>query len=287
MQPGGRIPGPGAGRIPGVSGTGMPPGQGAAESRDLESFYYESTISPPTGDITVIFSKEWFYSAGDLAVEQKCNLDDVVKVHTLLKDFGWKGTWYAMTKKGREYVIFKGVVSSRDIFTSSKYLANDAKVMQFAIGGRGAFASAVGSGVWTIVAVACWDSVKYILTGGDGTDFLAELTSNAIKGALGTAVTAYVVALVAGTGGVVVLPIIAGVVVGIGVGFGLNYIDDQWGLTAALKVKLDEVEAALKAYYDSAAKAVEERERDWSYWYYWYIEKPLENMLLNAAGSGY
>ena len=287
MQPGGRIPGPGAGRVPGVYGTDPLPGQVAAYSYDLQSFYKQSSVDGTPLDITVIFSKEWFFSAGGLVVEQKCNFDDLVKVHTLLKDFGWKGTWYAMTKKGREYVIFKGAVSSRDIFTSSKYLASDAKVMQFAIGGRGVFASAVQSGVWTIVAVACWDTVQYLLTGGDGTDFLAELTSNAIKGAIGTAVTAYVAALIAGTGGVVVLPIIAGVVVGVAVGFGLNYIDDQWGLTAALKVKLDEVEAALAVYYDSAAKAVEERERDWSYWYYWYVEKPLENMLLNAAGGGY
>lgn len=284
MQPGGRIPGPGAGKVPGVSGTAPPPGQGAQYSYDFESFNKQSSVDASTLDVTVIFSKEWFFSAGDLVLGQKTNYDDLVKVHTLLKDFGWKGTWYAMTKKGRDYVIFKGVVSSRDIFTSSKYLANDAKVMQFAIGGRGVFASAIESGVWTIVAVACWDTVKYLLTGGDGTDFLAELTSNAIKGAIGMAATAYVAALIAGTGGVVVLPIVAGVVVGVAVGFGLNYIDDRLGLTEALKAKLNEVEAAMAAYYDDTAKAVEEREKDWSYYYYWYIEKPLENMLLNAGG---
>jgi hypothetical protein len=284
MQPGGRIPGPGAGRSPGVQGTTLPVGQGARYSYDFQSFYKDSSVDSSTLDITVIFSKEWFFSALDVALGQKTNFDDLVKVHTLLKDFGWKGTWYAMTKKGREYVIFKGGVSSRDIFTSSKYLANDAKVMQFAIGGRGVFASAVQSGVWTIVAVACWDTVKFLLTGGDGSDFLAQLTSNAIKAAIGATTAAYVAALVAGAGGVVVLPIIAGVIVCVGVGFGLNYIDDRYGLTEALKAKLNEVEAAMAAYYDETAKAAEERERDWAYWYYWYVEKPLENMLLNAGG---
>lgn len=287
MQPGGRVPGPGAGRMPGPQGLESVPATIAGFSHDISSFQAEPMAEPHEAQLTVIFSKEWLLKAGGTVIGQVTNVEDLAKVHTLLKDFGWKGTWYTLTRKSGEYVIFKGAVSSRAIFTSSQYLANDAKVMQFAIGGRGAYANAVRSGVWTIVAVGCWDTVKFLLTGGDATDFLAELTSNAVKGAIGLGATAYVSTLIAGTGGVIVLPIVGGVVVGVAVGFGLSYLDESYGLTDALKAKLNEVEAALAAACDAAAKAVEERERDWGYWYYWNVEKPLENMVLNAAGGGF
>jgi hypothetical protein len=273
--------------MPGPQGLESVGGMIAGFSHDISSFQVEPVTAPHDAELTVIFSKEWLLEAGGAALGQWKNFEDLAKVHALLKDFGWKGTWYALTRKSGEYVIFKGAVSSRAIFTSSQYLANDAKVMQFAIGGRGVYANAVQSGVWTIVAVGCWDTVKFLLTGGDATDFLAELTSNAVKGAIGLGATAYVSTLIAGAGGVIVLPIVGGVVVGVAVGFGLNYLDDCCGLTQALKGKLNEVEAAMVAAYDAAAKAVEERERDWGYWYYWNVEKPLENMVLNAAGGGF
>jgi hypothetical protein len=262
----------------------MPPGQVAAYSYDFESYYKSSSSGGSEIDVTVIFSKEFLLGTIDFALAQKTNWDDVVTTKALLKDFGWTGTWRLLKKKSVEYVVFKGTISSREIFTSSKYLASDAKVLQFAVGSRGAFTNAIKSGVWTIVAVACWQSVQFFLTGGDATDFLAELTSGAIKGAIGMAATAYLTALIAGAGGVVVLPIVAGIVIGIGVGYGLEYLDKSLGLTEALKAKLNEVEAAIGAYYDDTVKAVEEREKDWSYWYYWYVEKPLENLLLNAVG---
>ena len=283
MKPGGRVPGPGAGRVPGLIGTGLPPGQGSA-LYDFDSFYKTSSADSSVIDVTVIFSKEFLVGAVDFAVAQKTNWDDVVTTKALLKEFRWTGTWRLLKKKSVDYVVFKGTVSSREIFTSSKYLANDAKVLQFAIGSRGAFANAIKSGVWTIVAVACWETVQFLLTGSDATDFLAELTTGAVKGAIGMAATAYLTALIAGSGGVVILPIVAGIVIGIGVGYGLEYLDRYFGLTDALKSKLDEAEAAIGAYYDDTVKAIEEREKDWAYWYYWYVEKPLENLLLNAVG---
>jgi hypothetical protein len=275
MQPGGRIPGPGAGRIPGVSGTSIVPEQGArAFNYDFKYTQMTYENKKQATGYTVVFTKESLLSLGKTALGQKTNLDDLGTAITLFEEFGLKGSWRQTTVRGTTWIIFKGDPTTRVVFSASKYEISNTKVVSLAIGRANLLDNVVQSGAWTIVAIGCWDVLKYAISGGDTADFLAELTTDIVKGIIGTGVTALAAVLATAAGGPVIVPIAATLIVGIVVGFALDALDQQLGLT-------DQLSSDFQALFD----AYHAKEETWGEWIYLNIELPIEQLYLNAVGG--
>lgn len=268
--------GAGAGRTPGLYGTNPLPGQVAAYSYDLESFNQQSSLAKTetAPGYTLVFTKESLLGLGKTVLGQKTNFDDLGTSITLFSEFGLKGTWRQTTVRGTTWIIFKGEPTTRVVFSASKYSISNTKIVTLAIGRANLLENVVQSGAWTIVAIGCWDILKQAVAGGDTADFLAELTTDLAKGVIGTGVAALAGVLATAAGGPVIVPIAATLIVGIVVGFGLDALDQQFGVTSALS-------ADFQALFD----AYHAQEQTWGEWLYMNIERPIEQLYLNAAGG--
>ncbi len=163
-------------------------------------------------------------------------IDDLSTLKTLLSEFGLTGKFVTKTTNGRQYIILKGNQRARQVFRGTRYLKANPKIVEMAIGRLGT-ASSVAKGSFLTVFVYCFvDAPKVLFEYRDktlgelGVRFGSDLTKIALSGLAGAAAGA----LVAGSG-VVVAPLAAAIVVGIGVGMGLDYIDQRFEITKQIE----------------------------------------------------
>ena len=63
------------------------------------------------------------------------NLADQKKqMQMIFEEFGWKGSSYVKKINGKNYVVFKGYAGLREVFQSTKYLADNARVVSYGLG---------------------------------------------------------------------------------------------------------------------------------------------------------
>lgn len=168
---------------------------------------------------------------------------DINTLGQLLSDFGYKGNkFYIKTYKGAEYIVLKGYPGLRKMFTGTKYMSNNTKVLSMAVGRKGLAYNAAKGGVITIVLIAAVDVAEYFLNDEVtfthlGVNLFGDVSKAAIAAAAGFAVSKLVLIGFAGT---VAAPLAAGIVVAIAVGVGLDWLDREFGISEKLQKMLSD-----------------------------------------------
>lgn len=168
---------------------------------------------------------------------------DAITLARVAKDLGIHGKAIPKVIKGRQYIAFTGYAGTRQIFTASLYSARNAKIINMAIGAMGITKMATKGGIITIcltVPLSIFEcyltdrSTWYELTGSVGADLIKVGTAS-LMGAIGGIVA---------TGSYtfyVCPPIGLAILISVGVGFALEYLDAKYKLTEKLIAYLKEL----------------------------------------------
>jgi hypothetical protein len=158
----------------------------------------------------------------------------------LISDLGWKGRAVLKTVEGKQYIIFKGHPGARSIFTGTRYLATNPKVVDMAVGKLGANKAILSGARLTIFLVVPLNILNYLLSdrqtmsdliGTTATDLAKVGIASAVASAAATA-TAALTTIAAG-------PIVVAIAIGIATAFALDALDKKFGVTDALVDALD------------------------------------------------
>lgn len=159
---------------------------------------------------------------------------------TLMKDLGINGKVVFKQVNGKQYAIIKGLAGTRSIFTGTRYLARNPKVIDMAVGKMGANRAIVSGARLTIFLVVPLNILNHILSdsqtmsqliGTTATDLVKVGAASAIASLAATTV-ATLTTLAAG-------PIVVAIVVGIATAMALDALDQKFGVTNALIKALD------------------------------------------------
>lgn len=167
-------------------------------------------------------------------------MDSIVAIR-LIKDLGFNGEVVTKQYAGKAYIIFKGYAGKRTIFTGTKYLATNAKVVDMAIGKLGVNKSILG-GLRLTIYLTIPINVFLELTrdrfsmtrliGTSATD-VVKLMASAGAGVLASMIVGSITTIAAG-------PLLAAIAVGTATGYVLNTLDERYGITEALIKFMDE-----------------------------------------------
>jgi hypothetical protein len=190
--------------------------------------------------------KEWEYKTGKKHAELVTDkiksasgyvspfMDSIV-ASKLIKDLGFFGKVVTTIKGGKSYIVFKGLAGKRTIFTSTRYLANNAKVVDMAIGKLGLNKSILGGLRLTIyLTIPINILLEFTRDHFSMTRLLGTTATDVIK--LMAAAGASVIASMA-VGSITAVaagPLIAAIAVGIATGYILSELDEHFGITEAL-----------------------------------------------------
>lgn len=172
----------------------------------------------------------------------------------ICKDLGLNGKYIIKTVDSKQYVIFKGYPGLRNIFTSPRYLANNPKVVKMAIGEAGIKNSVRIGGTITIVLFAGMNLLKFVLDQSTLAELVGTMATDLIKVGISSIVAEAVAIGVGGTAACAAGPLVVAIVVGLLVSFGLNYVDEQFGLTDKLVIIIDQ-------YFQEFSRKKEELEK--------------------------
>ncbi len=222
--------------------------------------YIHAASAPP---ITLIEGKNDINLMGDSAREwfmkQVYGTDlpeiaqGIYKSKDLLKDF--EARFYLKKKGGRYYIIFRGKPSLRRHLTGTRYRISHPKVVSLT-GGAPSFSSLnpvsinnLKGSAFTLFFVGVMDVAEWVSQENDELDSLAELLGqigmDSAKILLGTAISAGIVAAAVGLAALagVTAPVWAvvfgAIAVGVVVGAGLDWVDEELGITRSVKGTLD------------------------------------------------
>jgi putative flippase GtrA len=150
---------------------------------------------------------------------------------------------------GKKYIVFKGRAGLRQILTGTRYLANNSKVMQLGIGGQAMRASAKGGVLISVIFSATLNTVDWIFKDEfRWTNWIASVSTDIVKAAIASA-AGYAAGMVVSAGlvaitgaSIAIFPLAAAILVGIGIGFALNWLDNKYGVTQAIINHLNRIE---------------------------------------------
>tara|TARA_Y100001963_G_C6784063_1_gene451558 strand:+ start:2557 stop:3483 length:927 start_codon:yes stop_codon:yes gene_type:complete len=159
------------------------------------------------------------------------------------------GQYYFQTQNGKKYIIFKGRAGLRQILTGTRYLANNSKVMQLGIGGQAMRASARGGVLVSVIFSATLNTIDWIFKDEfRWTNWLATISTDIVKAAIASA-AGYAAGMVVSAGlvamtgaSIAIFPLAAAILVGIGIGLALNWLDNKYGVTQAIINHLNRIE---------------------------------------------
>jgi hypothetical protein len=165
---------------------------------------------------------------------------DTATAVKMMSDLGVTGKVVLKSVKNKQYVIFKGRPGTRSIFTGTRYLATNPKVVDMAVGRIGTNRAILSGARLTIFLVVPLNIVNHILSdqqtmsqliGKTATDLVKVGVSTALA-ALGAATAAALTTLAAG-------PLVVAIAVGVASALALDALDKQFGVTDALVKALD------------------------------------------------
>lgn len=163
---------------------------------------------------------------------------DALIARTLVKEFGFTGKVVLKEYAGKTYIILKGLPGNREIFTGTRYLATNPKVIRMAVGPKGISDSVKGGFVLTIILSVGIEVVDFILNDTRTLqDLLGTITGDIIKIGISAICSALAAAAIGGAIGVAAsaaTPLIMAIGVGVFVGWALGKVDENIGATAAL-----------------------------------------------------
>jgi hypothetical protein len=159
----------------------------------------------------------------------------------LIKDLGFNGKVVTKIVNGKNYIIFKGYAGSRSLFTGTRYIASNPKVVDMAIGRMGAAKSVASGARITIFLVVPLNVLRFILDDHQTMfHLIGNITSDLVKVGIASAF-----ATVAGVAAASIMtlaagPLIVTVVIGVATGLTLDYLDHKFGVTEKLINSLEE-----------------------------------------------
>ncbi|MGD9216150.1 MAG: hypothetical protein PVJ84_15130 [Desulfobacteraceae bacterium] len=168
---------------------------------------------------------------------------DTITLARVAKDLGIHGKAIPKVIKGRQYIAFSGYPGTRQIFTGTLYSARNAKIINMAIGAMGITKMATKGGIITTgltVPLSVYEcyltdrSAWYELTGSVGADLLKVGIASLIGMTGGILATG-------GYSFYVCPPIGSVILISVGVGFALEYLDLKYKLTEKLIAHLKEL----------------------------------------------
>ena len=184
-------------------------------------------------------------------------------IYRLTKDLGIRGKMYFKTINGKKYIVFKGHAGLRKIFTGTIYSTQNTKVVKFGIGQPATGKSLIKVTGVTIAFVNAWDIAEFFLNGGSSWEELAgKLLENNVKAVIGAVLTSLTMAGIAAVTGIVIAPTLGiaalTAVVGVAIGVGLELLDNEAGITEAIK---DWVQKTAPLFQQTWSKTVEGLEK--------------------------
>jgi len=209
----------------------------------LQKLWLSEAHENRTGDTDAKQFWESWRAAPDFAAKYAATADGIALAGRLVKDLGNFGSVVRFqTYGGHLHVIFKGYPGLRRVLTGTKYLATNPKVIQMGVGRSGAFSAIRGGAVLTVVLVTAFRVFDYLMMDDQTLSFLlGTLATDFIK--IGTSAAAAVAAvglITSATATVIAVgPLVVAIIVGVGVGFVLDVIDERFGLTRAFVAELE------------------------------------------------
>ena len=172
------------------------------------------------------------------------SLTEKVVRHTLtadriVKELGLDGRAYMKKVNGVWMMVLYGNQNLRAVLTSNKYKVRNPKMIQFAVGAVGRAGDAFKGITHIAVVVAAGDAIVQAFLRDEGaSDAIARFLTGVPK-ALTAAVIGQGAALVTGLFTTSILvPFVAAVAVTLAAGYGLDELDEEYGLTEMLKEHL-------------------------------------------------
>ncbi|MBL4798109.1 MAG: hypothetical protein JKY50_11890 [Oleispira sp.] len=196
-------------------------------------------------------------SKAGLGVSYYASADDAVKMTKLVADLGGIGARvYIKNYAGKPHIILKGRPGLRTIFTGTKYGIKNPKVVSMGLGKAGAIAATKQGGIVTVILLTIYRVVDFFLSD--------ESTLSRLVGTLATDIVKVGITTAASIGGAVIMggftlavgPILAVIVVGIGVSVLLEYVDNSLGITNRVISGLDELGDGAESFIVAQKKQV-------------------------------
>lgn len=174
--------------------------------------------------------------------------DDAMLIRKLVRETGIRGRCYFKSYNGKLHVVFKGYPGLRRVLTGTRYGVLHPKVVGLGIGKAGVAKSVKGGTIVSVVLLTVWNIVDYVIRdeatlgqmlGGIAGDVSKALIAGGVGYAAGSAAVALGMTVAAG-------PLVIAVVVGLGVGWALDALDQKYRFTERLQRQLDEGIAELE-----------------------------------------
>lgn len=178
----------------------------------------------------------------DVGANYYASSSDAAKVAKLVGDLGGIGARaYIKTYNGKPHIILKGHPGLRAILTGTKYGIQNPKVISMGLGKAGAVAATKQGGILTIVILSTYRVVDFFLTDqATLSQLVGTLATDLVKVGIATGAS-ILAATVAGAATFAIGPILAVVVVGFGVTYLLEKVDNNLGITERVIAGIDEL----------------------------------------------
>ena len=198
--------------------------------------------------------------------------DVLMHVVPIAKDLGFMGKVILKKVDNKDYVIIKGYPGRRTFLTGTKYLSTHPKIMQLAIGKVALKKTMRAGGKLTVYMTISLELLRLVLGTTELYECGVNIASDLAKIGVATVIGEAVGMAAAGSatiGAIAAGPIILAIVVGVGVGFALDYFDSQYNITnrvAAMMEKMGEkIIAEIRNDYNQASENVYQGLRHWIY----------------------
>ncbi|MCP4342666.1 MAG: hypothetical protein GY799_28240 [Desulfobulbaceae bacterium] len=178
-----------------------------------------------------------------LGASYYASADDAVIMAKLVGDLGSIGAKaYIKNYGGKPHIILKGRAGLRNVLTGTKYGIKNPKVVIMGLGKAGAVSAAKQGGIISIVLLSAFRVADYCLTDqATLSQLVGMLATDVVKVGIATGASIITATAVAGLTTVAVGPILAVVVVGVGVSMLLEYADNSLGISNRVIAGLDEL----------------------------------------------
>lgn len=174
-------------------------------------------------------------------------------------------TYRVVQQGGQKFIIFRGKPGLRRYLNAPRYGMKNPKVMRMGVGRAALGAMARGSILFTVIASPLTRTIEWLFVDKQAglESVLAGVSTDVMKAVIATGAGYFagsLVGVVAGTAVVAVAPLTASILVAVAVGYGLNQLDKNLGITASLADSI----AEHRALWEQDLKKVR---RDSSYFF--------------------
>lgn len=184
--------------------------------------------------------------------KMKQRVMDVKAIQKIIAELGFKGKVLLKNSGGRQYVIFKGAKNSRKLITGTRYLADNPKVVSLGVG-KLAQAKSITKGCKIAFVVDAGINIAEFLLSDEHSlsKLIGKTTTDLVKTVIGAAASYAVYAAATAVFASALAPVVASIVVGVAIGYGLDYLDKEFNVTENLINFLDKAGDAIAAFFSA------------------------------------